>query len=95
MTTFVNVVGKCPEGMLVVTGVFALYETYGLPLGMILGLMWDKGYVPDWFDLINDMVKAGKPFDRCIGFITEAVYEAAYPPLVQNVIIERLRKLKP
>jgi len=59
MNKFIKVVGKTPENRLVVSGVFKLFETTGLPLEIIVDELWEKGYVPSWEDFYKEAEAAG------------------------------------
>jgi len=88
-----RLVGQCASGQLVYAGVYSFYETYGLPLSIMLGLMWDKNMVPDWVELIAEAVRAGRPRERAIGWVIAAAHDAAYPKDVEGFIVSRLEKL--
>lgn len=89
-----KLVGKTPEGGLIIGNVFAFYETHGLPLSDILFRLWcNDGCLPDWVGLVNDMVKSGRPLDRTIETISAAVHDACYPTDMTAGINERLHHL--
>ena len=54
-----EVLGKTPEGTSVVSGVFALFDTYGLPLDTILDMLREKGMMPCWTTFYNEAVSNG------------------------------------
>lgn len=85
--------GKTPEGLLVVGNIYAFYETHGVPLADIMFRLWQKDSLPDWIELINDMVKAGRPMDRAILTVIGAVQDACYPHHVREYVVGRLQEL--
>jgi len=85
--------GHTSEGLIVWGGVYAFFETHGLPLGDILFELWAKGGIPDWGLLVKDMVAAGRPFARSIETISSAIGDACYPNQFRDEILSRLQKL--
>lgn len=72
-----SVVGKTSSDMLVVGGVYAFFETHGVPLGDIINaLVCRHGMLPSWPYLVADMTKAGRPFDRAIEAALSAARDA-------------------
>lgn len=43
-----KIAGKTTEDILCLSGIFALYGTYGIPLEIILDVCRDRGYVVAW-----------------------------------------------
>lgn len=80
-------VGKTPEGRIVVSGVFGMVETHGIPLELVLARSWEEGMIPDWVELIDSMVRAGKPMDRAVEAVRVAVSDAGYPPDFRDNVI--------
>ena len=74
-----QIVGKTPEGRTVVQGAYKLFETYGLPLDVILICLWERNAVPDWADLMRAMRSAGRPLDRVVETVNAAISDAGYP----------------
>ena len=54
-----DIVGVTPEGVNVMSGVFSLFDTYGLPLDSILDMMKDKNMIPCWTTFYNDATTNG------------------------------------
>ena len=93
-TASFKIVGKTPEGRLVIGNVYAFYETHGLPLSDMLFQMWSNyDHLPDWVELVNDMMKAGRPLNRTMEAVMAAAHDACYPPHMIKGIIERLKCL--
>lgn len=78
----------------IVKGVYAFYETHGLPLDVILASMWERGLIPDWVDLIMTMVRAGRPVGRAFEVVRSAVGDACYPIEVKARILVGLKILE-
>lgn len=85
--------GRTPEGLTVWGGVYAFYETHGLPLSDLLFQLWQNGGLPDWPMLVADMAAAGRPFPRCIEAVCSAVGDACYPMEMRDAIIARLQSM--
>lgn len=91
MTDLIYAVGKTPEGRLVARGIYAFYETNGLPLDIIIDELWKKNALPDWQQLIIDMVIAGRSRNHSIDAIVHAIQDAGcYPEDFSSNVIERL-----
>ncbi len=78
------------------SGVFSFYETHGLPLDVIISLMWERYEAyPDWLDLLTSMIKAGRPKDRAFGAIESAINDACcYSNETKSEILRRLELLR-
>jgi hypothetical protein len=87
-------VGSTPEGLTVWHGVYTFYETYGLPLSDLFSLMWERGGLPDWLQLIKDMAAAGRPFPRCVEAVCAAVGDACYPIETRDRVIARIQAME-
>jgi len=59
LSKYLEVVGKAREDRLVVSGVFKLFETTGLPLEIIIEELWEDGYIPSWNDFYKEAEAAG------------------------------------
>jgi len=85
--------GRTPEGLIVWGGVYAFFETHGLPLGDLLFELWVNKGVPDWLQLVEDMEKAGRPRARCVETICAAIGDACYPRQFRDEITVRVIRL--
>lgn len=56
---FYSIVGVTPEGRYALSGVYALFETTGLPLDMIVEDLWVHWYVPAWDYFYQEAAAAG------------------------------------
>jgi hypothetical protein len=93
MSRHLRVVGKTPEGRVVVSGVYSLFETTGIPLSDTFARLWSKGILPEWVDLVRKMADAGRPLARCIETVEAAVNDACYPTAMRDGIVLRLHQL--
>ena len=87
-------VGRTPEGHTVLHGVYTFFETYGLPLSDLLSLRWERGALPDWPRLVNDMATAGRPFPRCVEAVCAAVSDACYPTEIRDRVMARIQAME-
>ncbi len=72
-------VGKTENGKLVVQGVFAFFDTYGLPLDMAVGQLRQEGMMPDWRELYDSCVNAGWRPTSILGRLTTLVGDVYGP----------------
>lgn len=80
-----------PEGRAVVSGVFRCYETIGMPLDVLLTILWDKNAIPDWLSFFDEAVKAGMKRDRILAKVEEAAYDTYGAEFGEQVML-RLRR---
>ena len=85
--------GITPEGKPVVAGVYRFFETHGIPLGDLLGLLNDRGCVPDWLSLYDEALAAGMKRDRILSKIEEASCDG-YGADFTAQVMKRLRLLR-
>jgi hypothetical protein len=82
-------IGETTDGKVLVAGVFAFYETHGLPLDVILSLCIQKNWMPCWMTLYKDMLKAGMKHDRILSKLEEAISDS-FGKAFCDVVIFRL-----
>lgn len=84
--------GQTRSGHTVVGGVYAFFETHGLPLSDTLAALWrDHQMLPDWLDLVRSMSTAGRPLARAIEAVSAAVRDACcYPDAMAAMIVSLL-----
>ena len=51
--------GKTEDGKLVVTGLFELVDTHGIPLDIVVSKFEERGLMPSWTHFYDKAVKAG------------------------------------
>jgi hypothetical protein len=71
--------GFTPAGDGVVNEIFTLYDTHGLPLDVILGILTDWKILPDWVALYKDALKAGWSSKRALIWIESGVRDSLHP----------------
>lgn len=68
--------GKTEEGQYVVSGVFKLFDTYGMPLDIITELLYNNSVLVNWYQFISDAKKAGWKNKRIKSAIESAVVDS-------------------
>jgi alanyl-tRNA synthetase len=89
----INFVGETSDGKKVISGVFRLFETHGLPLSDILSILKQRDYIIDWFDFYQDALSAGMKHDSVIAKLNEAINDS-YGTEFKNTVIRRLEQFK-
>jgi hypothetical protein len=93
-----NIVGKTPDGQLVISGLLRFEETYGLPLEDILEYVKNNNLVPSWFHVIDEAKKQGVNIHK---FLTKlescvvVVYGRDYWSLISTHLTSRALDEKP
>jgi len=75
----VKVVGATSDGKQVVSGAFALVDTHGIPLELVLERFEEAGLMPDWLAFYDDAVAAGWKPSGVVTKLTEAVGDVHGP----------------
>lgn len=78
--------GVTSGGAPVFGGVFAFYETHGLPLTAIFQNFIDKGFLVDWIDFHKAALSAGMSHDRILSKLEEAISDSFGKEYCQHVI---------
>lgn len=81
--------GITSEGNLVISGVYKLYETIGLPLDVIFTCFRERNWVPDWIDFYLGAVASGMEHTRIISKLEEAISDS-FGKEWADVVISRL-----
>lgn len=84
--------GVTEDGRSVMGGVFALYDTHGLPLEVAFEALRERGMVPSWVEFFDDARAAGWPYRRVLARLSEALGDV-YGPAFRDVVVGRLRRL--
>lgn len=79
MRRLLQAVGKTPDGVVAIKGVFPLVDTHGIPLDLVLDSLKDKGMMPDWHDYVAKARKAGWRLDRTVRQLSVAVGDVYGP----------------
>lgn len=77
---------------LVVSGIYRLYETHGMPLDILLGLLRTQGIIPCWISFVREAVCAGMKRDRILAKLDEALSDV-YSSAFRDAVMQRLRQL--
>lgn len=84
-----QVVGQTEDGKSVVSGVFRLEDTAGIPLHITLDYLHQHGFMPDWTDFYMEASRNGWKHKTVIRKLSEAI-EEIYGSKFRDVVIERL-----
>lgn len=87
-----NISGKTASDFYVVKGIYAIYETYGVPLDSIIYRLSQNGYMPDWTDLYTSMLRAGTKSHRALSKIREACMDI-YDQAFMNHVLQQLSEI--
>ncbi len=66
------------DGKSVMSGIWFLKATEGLPLGMTFMMLRDRNMVPCWLSLYEEMREAGMKHERVIGAIGEGLADFGF-----------------
>lgn len=66
-----KIVGKTPEGELVVRGMFEFADCFGFPVEMFCFECKDRGFIPDWIHFCEEAMKANWSSRRIFECIRE------------------------
>lgn len=70
-----NVVGKTEDGREVVSGLFKLYDTHGLPLAIMFDELIANGKQPSFLEFVNEGLTAGWKMKTIITRLEEGVID--------------------
>lgn len=86
------VVSQTTDGKPVVDGIWAFYETHGLPMDIIFDACLRKGWVPDWVLLYKQMRSSGMEHSRIISKLEESIIDSFGKDFC-DVVISTLDKI--
>lgn len=87
-----NVVGKTPDGKVVVSGLFMMHDTMGLPLADIFSLSAEKNLQPSFPHFYDEAIEAGWRHKTIILRLREALADS-HGSDYANVVCDRLEKM--
>ena len=87
-----NISGQTTDGKLVVSGVYKLYETEGLPLDVVFDIMERNNAIPDWMAFYQEATDAGMKGERVLSKLSPAISDA-YGAEFRDVVIDRLKHI--
>lgn len=82
-------VGVTVDGKPVVSGIFKMFETHGIPLDVLIGIVSDRGFVPCWRSFYKDARAAGMKHDRILSKLSEALSDA-HGAVYRDEVLKRL-----
>jgi alanyl-tRNA synthetase len=71
-----KIVGETTDGKIVVSGLFRLFETEGIPLDMIFEYCRQHNMMPSWIDFYQECRSAGMKHERILSKLEEAVADS-------------------
>lgn len=80
-----DVIGKTSDGKPVVTGVYKLYSTHGLPLDVLFIGILSRSYMVCWLTLYRDGIRAGIKPNKWVTMIESALHDAGQSDLAKHV----------
>ena len=88
-STILKVTGKTDQEQTIVSGVYRLYATTGIPLDIIFDCLKQRNVIPDWLCFYVEAVEAGMKHDRIMSKLESAITDS-YGKEFGDVVIERL-----
>ena len=85
--------GITTDGKMVLDGIWYAFETYGLPLDIIISICKERDAIPDWILLYQQMKKSGMKHDRIISKLEESISDSFFGKEFCNVVVSRLDEI--
>lgn len=85
-------VGETEDGKDVVSGVFQLYATHGVPLDVIFEFLQERKMIPSWIHFCLEAAYEGMSNQAIYARIEEST-NGVYEPAFRDVILTRLKNL--
>ena len=85
----IHAVGETTNAKILVDGIWAMYETHGLPLDIIFDLCIRKEWMPDWIELYKQMRDSGMKHSRILSKLEESINDS-FGKEFGDVVILRL-----
>ena len=85
-------VGVTSDNNIVVDGVWHVYETYGIPLDILLTCLKVNNSIPDWILLYKQMRISGMDQDRVFSKLDEAVSDS-FGKDFSDIVLSNLKTL--
>lgn len=89
MQNKIDILGCTADGKIVVGGIGKFYFQYGLPLCFAFDVLDNRGFIPSWVHLFQELRDNGMSDKRIFHLLNEHVFET-YGKEFRNVVIERL-----
>ena len=87
------VVGQTPDGVLVVGGTYKFFETHGVPLDVLFGLLKERSMMPSWVHFYLEALGAGMKHDRILYKLDHPIVDV-YGVEMRDVVFSRLGEFK-
>jgi alanyl-tRNA synthetase len=84
-----EIVGMTEDGKFVISNIFILQDTYGLPLQMTLDIMERKNWVISWPHFVQDALAAGWN-EKKIKSLTHEVFVDSYSKEIVKELDEKI-----
>lgn len=69
------VVGKTEDGRSVISGVFKMYDTLGMPLADVIDTIHQKNFVISWIHFYEEAKKGGWKYDTIMTRLREGIID--------------------
>lgn len=84
-----QIVGRTTDGRNVVTGVYRFFETHGLPLDVVLEILYKRDCIPDWAAFRREALLAGMKHSRIVARLHECISDV-YGVEMRDEVVRRL-----
>lgn len=84
-----QIVGVTSDNKRIVSGLFPLFDTHGLPLSIIWQCCIENNFVPSWIDFYFEAIEAGWSHKTILLRLNESIADV-YGIEYQEVVIKRL-----
>lgn len=92
MSDLIKQVSITTDGKPVISGLFRVYETEGIPLETLFISCQNQGLVPSWIDLYKEMRSAGMKHNRIISKLEEAIVDS-FGKEWSDIVISKLESI--
>lgn len=76
MKTIIFQSGVTSDNKKVISGIYKMFESHGIPLDVIFSLLKERNIIPDWINLYRDCRRSGMGHDRIISKLEEAINDS-------------------
>lgn len=76
MKTILSQSGVTSDNKKVISGIYKIFESHGIPLDIIFSILKEKNVIPDWIDFYRSARKVGMSHDRIISKLEEAINDS-------------------
>lgn len=79
-------IGITKNNLPVYSGTYYFFETHGIPIDVIISLLYSKNIIPSWLDLYKDMIISGVKPTNALSKIEAAIIEGHSQELADYVV---------